>query len=82
VAHLRIDRTEYDTLSSVVVEALATARGESATDLDLCLHDYLDPSALDRLYDHAAETDGTWRLEFGVEERDVTVRSDGSVVVE
>jgi hypothetical protein len=47
-----VDATHTDILpSTAVVEALAEARGVDAVDLDVSLFEYVDPGALDLLFD-------------------------------
>lgn len=70
-------------LTVSVVERIALARGESPRETGVRLHEHADLEALDRLLDHAAESErADWQFEFSVEELDVTVDSDGSITVE
>lgn len=82
MSRVLMEASEHETATIAVVEALAAARNVDATDLDLCLYDYLDPDALNRLYDHADADGAAWRLKLEAERFDVTVRSDGLVTVE
>jgi len=76
------DATGCDSLALSLVRALAAAEGEEPTDLSLDLYEHIDPDALTRLSRHARETDGaSFTVEFAVEERTVTVSSDGWVEV-
>ncbi|MFC4356390.1 HalOD1 output domain-containing protein [Halobium salinum] len=71
-------------LSLYLVETIAEARGTSADDLDLCLHEYVDVSALTALFESGL-TAPTRRgsVTFSVEEVlvTVTVESDDRVEI-
>lgn len=81
MSRLRIEVSEYATISLVVVEALAAARSGDVTDLEPPLFDHPDPDALDRLYSHIEASGAPWRFEFATAALDVTVRRDGLVSV-
>ena len=44
-------QTSRESLSTVLFDALAEARGVEPSELDLCVYHYVDPSALDGLFD-------------------------------
>lgn len=67
-----------DPISVRVVEALASANGIDAVDVEPPLYDAIDPGALDRLY----LSDGDCRVVFGYQDRRVEVRGDGSVSID
>jgi hypothetical protein len=76
-------RTESDSdgresVSVAVVEAIATVKEIDPETWQFCLHDYLDPDALDALV-ASHETDLT--LTFTVETHTVTIESDGTVTI-
>jgi len=76
------DTSGCDSLALSLVRALAAARGEDPTDLSVDLYEHVDTDALEQLAEHAQDADGVaWTLEFAVEERVVTVSSDGWVEV-
>jgi hypothetical protein len=65
--------------SARVVEALAATEGVDPTAMDVQLHDAVDPDALDALADH----DGSaWHISFTIGGHEVSVDSDGTVVVD
>ncbi|MFC6719574.1 HalOD1 output domain-containing protein [Natrialbaceae archaeon GCM10025810] len=72
----------YDSVTEItsvrVVEALAAALETSPFDMEPPLYDAIDPEALDLLFRDG--TDGEVR--FAYEGHAVTVRSDGTVIVD
>lgn len=62
-----------------LVYAIADAEGTDPTELNVCLHDFISPEALGRLYVHEGSD---WELEFTVREHTVEVDSDGDVRVD
>ncbi|MDR5657847.1 HalOD1 output domain-containing protein [Halodesulfurarchaeum sp. HSR-GB] len=62
-----------------IVEEVADAEGVEPSELDLTLYNHIDTDALVRLVN--AEK-GSWRLSFDIPGYTVTVRSDGSTLVE
>lgn len=79
---VEMEDADHGTLSVAVAEALAAARGIEPIDLDITLYDYLDPEALDRMYERCDGDGTTWRLEFAADRHHVIVRSDGLVAVD
>lgn len=78
------NETSRESLSTVLFDALAEARGVEPSDLDLCVYHYVDPSALDGLFD--SSTPGICRqgtISFPVETFQVTisVETDGTAEV-
>lgn len=79
-SRVRFDAYTDDAVSTAVIEALAEVTTVEAADGDFVLHDYIEPDALDMLFDQAADTiDLT--LTIGIDEYDVTIDNDGWVVV-
>lgn len=66
-------------LASEVIEAVADAKGIDPVELDIVLADYINPDALDQLAQHDS---GTWTLSFELPEHNVTVTSDGLILVD
>lgn len=62
-----------------VVEAVADAKGVDPSELDISLDDHIEPEAITRLADH---DDASWTLSFELPEHNVTVTSDGLVLVD
>lgn len=62
-----------------LVYAIADAEGTEPTELDVCLHDFISPEALERLYAHEGSE---WELEFAVRDHTVKVDSDGEVRID
>ena len=66
-------------LPVAVVDAAADARGVDPEDLDYALADHIDTTALRELSTH----DGaSWTLSFELPEQNVTVTSDGLILVD
>ena len=65
--------------SMAVVEAVATATDREQQELDV-LYDYIDPDALDRIFEDASGTNV--EVTFTFEGTQVAVRSGGAVFVE
>ncbi|QLH77772.1 hypothetical protein HZS55_10860 [Halosimplex rubrum] len=75
------DREEGADLSIAVVEAIAEAKGVEPTEMGSTLYDAVDPDALDRLFP-GQESDGvTGRVVFELGAHEVTVQSNGDVLV-
>lgn len=65
--------------SVTLIRAVAAERGVEPDELQFRLQEEVDTDALDALARH----DGAdWQLEFRVDDHDVTVESDGTVVVD
>jgi hypothetical protein len=62
-----------------IVEAVAQVEGVDAADLDYALHDYIDTEALGML---AAHDGAPWSLTFELPDHEVTVTSDGLILVD
>lgn len=67
-----------DLLQEVCV-ALAAVEHCDPHELEYALHDHVDTTALQRLGDM---TDADWRLRFGVPGHEVSVSSDGRILVD
>lgn len=75
----RIDSDEP--ASTSVVEAVATAKGVDPVDLEDCLYDYIDPSALDTLIGAGDRPDPDLCLSFTMADCYVTLDGRGLLVV-
>lgn len=75
----RYEWTGDTPLSVAVIEAVASASGRDPTEMEP-LHRYLDPDALDALFDHCHE-DGGPQISFSVDEHFVVVDGRGDIVV-
>ncbi|QIO24775.1 HalOD1 output domain-containing protein [Haloarcula sp. JP-L23] len=62
-----------------VLTAIATARGVEPTELELTLENYVACDAITTLTKHS---EGAWRLSFEVPDHEVTLTSDGDIVVD
>lgn len=62
-----------------MVYAIADARGTDPAELNFCLHDFISPEAIERLYAH----DGSaWELEFTVGGHEVRLDDGGTIHVD
>lgn len=82
--HTRCDETAYEPVSSALVTAVSSIRHAAPTDLDP-LHEAVDPDALNALFVHwhdrsTGDADGSIRFTYS--NCDVTVSSDGEIVVD
>lgn len=62
-----------------IAEAVAESEGVDITELDYTLHDYIDADALVMLASHDT---ASWTLTFELPNHDITVTSDGVVLVD
>ena len=62
-----------------IVRAIATAEGKPVNDLDFVLNDYVDTAALELLNRGSR---GTWEITFRVPDHEVSVGSDGQILVD
>lgn len=62
-----------------VVRAIAAVEGTTPRNLDFTLHEHIYTPALNELYRSAQ---GEWRLDFEVPGHEVTVQSDGRIIVD
>lgn len=80
-------RTEVDlsgssSLAVTILHALASRDGVDPAELGLDIYEHIDADALEQLAQHTETTEGvTWTFEFLVEERRVTVSSDGCLEI-
>jgi hypothetical protein len=76
-------RTGNEPLSAVVIRAVADAADLEPADLGTPLYDQIDPDALDKLFSdrHNGTPRGSGHVTFTLLDYDVTVYSDGHVVV-
>lgn len=71
-----------ESLSTVLADMIARMKGVDPTEDGFRLYEYLDPEAVDTLYEHSRRwEDSSWRLEFEAGGDTVTVRSDGFIRV-
>lgn len=77
------NRNGDEPLSAAVVDAVAEAADVSPANLGTSLYDRIDPDALDNLFSdrHNGMPRGSGRVVFTLLEYEVTVYSDGNVVV-
>ncbi len=68
-----------DSVSLSIVEALADAEGVEAGDLGYTLEAHIDTDALAQLASHGS---ASWTLSFEVPDHEVTVESDGRILVD
>lgn len=66
-------------LPVAVVEAVAEAKDCEPTNLDFTLEDYIPTDALKQL---AAHQEGSWTLSFKLPNHNVTVTSNGPILVD
>lgn len=69
------------TFSATVVHALADVMSADVTDVEFTLYDVIDPDALDRLFARSTDDAPPSHLAFTVENYQVTVYSDGEIVI-
>jgi hypothetical protein len=62
-----------------ILEAVADEKGIDPEELDFRLTEYIDPDAIARL---AAHQTASWTLSFELPDHNVTVTSDGLVLVD
>lgn len=71
-----------ETLSTMLAQLIAKTKGLDPTDPGFRLYEYVEPDALDAMYDHARRREAvSWRFEFNVDDETVHVGSDGSIEV-
>lgn len=75
---LESDRDHYDAASAAVVDAITGAKGIDPITGEFCLHDHLDPDALDALI---ASSTADLTLTITIDSQTVTVDGDGCVTV-
>lgn len=82
-AHARFDPEGGESAVAAVLEALAEAADRPAADLDVRLHDAVDPDALDDLFrpTRTGATRDGGRVSFGVGGFSVDVHATGHVFV-
>lgn len=74
---------QREPLSTAVTDAVAEAAGVEPAELGASLYDQVDPDALDNLFSdrHNGQPRGTGHVTFTLLDYEVTVYSDGQVVV-
>lgn len=71
-----------EALSTVLADMIARMKGVDPTDNGFRLYEYMDPEAIDAIYEHSRRWgNAEWRLEFDTGEMSVVVRSDGFIRV-
>ncbi len=69
-------------ITASIVEAIAAAKATEPTAIDIQLADHVDLDALQTLYNHSSTNEtSTWTVQFTVDTLQVTVTSNGKVVV-
>jgi hypothetical protein len=66
-------------LAIEIVEAIADAKGIDSTELDVSLQEYIDIEAIELL---AAHETASWTLSYQLPNHNVTVTSEGTVIVD
>ena len=69
----------YDSLTSSIIESIADHKDIDPDELDIVLADHIDPDAVEQLARHS---NSTWRLQFELPKHNVTVKSDGGVLID
>lgn len=72
------DHDQYDSASAAIVDAITSTKGIDPISGEFCLHDHLDPDALDALIASSA-ADLTLTITIG--SQTVTIDGDGRVTV-
>lgn len=71
-----------ETITVSIVEAIAAAKATDPTAVDVQLSNHVDLDALEALYTHSSANEAsTWKVQFSLDELQVTVRSDGQITV-
>ena len=75
--------SESDRLSTAVIDAVAEAADVEPAELGTSLYDHVDPDALDNIFSdrHNGMPRGSGHVAFNLLDYEVTVYSDGHVVV-
>ncbi|EJN58359.1 HalOD1 output domain-containing protein [Halogranum rubrum] len=83
LVHLtRHARESGESLSTAVASAVAAADDNDPTETSWTLTEYVDPDALDSLFDRYSDvTDGVWRFEFAIHCYCVVVEGSGIISV-
>jgi hypothetical protein len=68
-----------DTVAAEIMRAIAENEEVEPADLGFALADYVDTDAISRLADH---DDSIWMLTFTVPDHEVTVTSEGDILVD
>jgi hypothetical protein len=68
-----------DAIKTEVVKAIADAKGVEPVDLDYTVGEYIDLEAIEQL---AAHDTASWTLSFKLPNHNVTVTSDGLILVD
>lgn len=66
-------------LATEVVETIADCRNVEPGELELTLAEYIDLDALTQLAQHDT---GIWMLTFSIPDHEVTVTSDGDILID
>jgi hypothetical protein len=67
------------TIIPEIIKAIADAKGIQPAELDFSLYEYIDPDAIHQL---ASQETASWTLSFEVPNHNVTVTSDGLILVD
>ena len=76
----RYDPTQPEPVSTTIIEALAAAEGVDPTELEICLHEYLDLDVVDDLMD-TTPTTTCWQMELTIERYTIRLAANGEVVI-
>ena len=69
----------YEALTSILIRSIAEHKSVDPSELDVVVADYIDLAAVEQLARHS---NSTWDLEFELPNHNVTVHSDGRVLVD
>jgi len=79
---IRIEDDANTPVSVAVVKGLAAVKRIRPDEIDARLYDFVDGDALDDLLRHASRNDDVeWKVQFAIEDCDVTISSNGLVTV-
>lgn len=82
VSNEGISTLPREPLSTVLADMIARKRGVDPTQDGFRLYEYLNPEAVDALFEHSNRwEESSWRLEFDTGDETVVVRSDGFIRV-
>lgn len=76
----RFEWPDDTTLSIAVIDAAASVSGRDPVDIEP-LNRYIDPDALDDIFERGDDASARGRISFLLEEYLVTVSSDGEILV-
>ena len=80
--HTQFEFPPTTSVDTAITLALARVLGQEPDEMDFKLFDYIDPDAIESLFDHSV-VQGTshWAVGFTVEDLVVVIRSDGQITI-